>query len=300
MVKYFTLLEIREFLKNNYLDLFNKYENLTLLYPLKIKENLYELKGNIDFKLEKKKSNLIVNKNIEYNDIIIPISDGNTFIPLSNETSLNNIKVGDRIRNKVTSYKSGSVGFVFQIRDTESFFLVTNQHVIGRNYKDNDIIQKIISKKDHPTKYRNIGTYYDGVVSSYLDLAIVELTEEFNPTENDEVFITQNIIDCQRIFINNITQNIVSTYAYVKTSKKNSDFYDPPIILKEQIITNYKMFRGDSGSLAINSSNEAIGLLFAKNTKFSVLNNINNVIKYICHKLNIKKENIKIINQFNT
>ena len=52
-----------------------------------------------------------------------------------------------------------------------------------------------------------------------------------------------------------------------------------------QIITNAMSESGDSGSILLNNSNKAVGLLFAGSNSYSIFNHISAVLKTLNIKL---------------
>lgn len=90
-------------------------------------------------------------------------------------------------------------------------------------------------------------------------------------------------------------QNIISKNAYVKIS--DNYYYNPAKILENQIISNFQMNYGDSGSIVLDKEQKVIGHVFAKNSKFSVINRIDEILNYISKELNIDTNQIEIINK---
>ena len=63
------------------------------------------------------------------------------------------------------------------------------------------------------------------------------------------------------------------------------DYEGGSALFVNQIITNAMSESGDSGSILLNNSNKAVGLLFAGNNSYSIFNPISTVLKTLNIKL---------------
>lgn len=289
---YYTEKEATNFFEENYQTIFDNNKNLSLLYTEKIEEDKYLLKSNLNISSRKNLNDYDLVLSKQFKNFHIINERGSNFHPISSR-SLSLIESGDAIRNIIRKEVAGSIGFIFTIKGSFEYYLVTNYHVIGRKFRYNDIIQKIISKN----KFLNIGRYFSGEINENIDIAIAKLNMNRSFNEINSLDINFNLLDKDLITINSIPQVIKSNHAYAKVH--DNYFYKPYKILKNQVLTNKKMSSGDSGSLVYDKLNKASGLLFAINSNFSLINKFSPIIDYISKKLNTTPKNITIINQIN-
>lgn len=290
----YSLIEANKIIEDHHLDFFNKCSGLTLIYTKKEKEsNFYEIICNLDpisnIKLNEAENML---QEISGEDGII-VHHGTYFSTLSSDNN-SNLYNGSWVKN-TRSKKKGRLGFLFKYR--KDIYLVSNQHVIGRTYGDpfNDMIR--IKANNSTSNYKNFAKYQNGEITNFVDLAIAKINNKHVNEILSESFPLQmdiKIEPYEEIVVQTIEQKIVSTNAYAVI--KGNDFYNPFKILKNQILTDIVMWKGCSGSIVENTNEESVGLLFAKNSNFSLVNNINQVIDKICDFLKCNKNEIQIIN----
>jgi hypothetical protein len=297
-----TKTEAISYIQDNYKELFDKNENLNMLAVVKSNDDSYsyDIEANIDVQdsiiNEYKSLKAIKNKSIvqtqkyydfiksgvlgnimddKRDDEIVPLTftTGSQFKPISSYEVVN---TNDMIRNRISESK-GKLGLILNHNGKK--YILSNKHVIGRkNVAYGDIVEKLITDHNNEDKWIPIAKYIDGDIDSFSDYAIAECYPDFIGNK-------KNI-------------SVYSTFAYFKVS--DDYLYKKSKILKNQILLNKVFVGGNSGSIAIDkNSKKLVGLLFASNSRYSALNDIDYVFQKITDRnVHININELTIFNQF--
>ncbi len=285
-MEYYTKSNANRILENKYSIYFDRFKELTALYSFKEPNGKYSLRGNVS--IENKSTIFDLEDNIRENlkhNIILDY--GEVFTTINSTSSNFKINSGDTIKN-VERDAQGKLSFIFKIKN--NYYIISNLHVIGRLGLKKDRVAIRVKNR-----FKQFATIITGYISENTDLCIAKIDDNFITVENHGFKIFMNdIVSFQPIIIKDTRQVILSTNAYIKV--KDNYFFRTSKIMKNQILSNIKMSSGDSGSMVVDHSDKIVGILFAKNSNFSVINRISEVIKYISHTFNINENEIKILN----
>jgi len=302
-----TLEEANNYIDKNYDRLFKTYKNLNLLASMFDSENdTYYIKSNIgqfpEDKYQETSLEITRNENKE-GEVSIKSFPGeifSTILQKNIETDLKtsntkNIKPGSLIQNIYNKHFPfhGTLGLVFKILNRNEEYLLSNKHVIGRTGMHKN--EPIISYKNK----KQIGTYTNGIIDHYIDVAYGIISSNIStPTSTKKpIKVDTNINIPSIVKIDNSEVKVVSSNAYIRI--EDDDFYNPSKIMRKQILVDKIMIPGQSGTAALNyNKTEIIGLVFAKNNNYSILNKIDVIFNYVAEKESITKQQISIINQF--
>ena len=323
-----TKTEAISYIQDNYKELFDKNENLNMLAVVKSNDDSYsyDIEANIDVQdsiiNEYKSLKAIKNKSIvqtqkyydfiksgvlgnimddKRDDEIVPLTftTGSQFKPISSYEVVN---TNDMIRNRISESK-GKLGLILNHNGKK--YILSNKHVIGRkNVAYGDIVEKLITDHNNEDKWIPIAKYIDGDIDSFSDYAIAECYPDFSNLNEElklplKVLLDNKVNDTTKVSIGNKKNiSVYSTFAYFKVS--DDYLYKKSKILKNQILLNKVFVGGNSGSIAIDkNSKKLVGLLFASNSRYSALNDIDYVFQKITDRnVHININELTIFNQF--
>lgn len=189
------------------------------------------------------------------------------------------------INHNLSKDFSGSFGLAFKLKNHSGVYFISNFHVLSRRQNNVTRYETIIhpSKSDtydaNETNLNPIGTLFWFNLTEYMDAAIgkancensvgsgIRCIPEFCVDKIEEPKIGQQVIKCGRT--TNLTRGVIkSDYCTVLVKDANYLISDNgKKLFKDQILTNCMSLGGDSGSVLINFERNAVGLLFAGNSK---------------------------------
>ena len=264
---------------------FINYNNvLGIAKGKKIKNGIYTSDNCLTIFVEKKLPSNLLNKNefipSLYKGIKTDVVETGKISSLS-LISRNRPVIGGYSAGVIGS-TAGTIGCTATNENSTEYYLLSNNHVFANGNIENDIIGYLADYEpiSFSTSNRSPKNYIDAAIAlcDYNDISnIIALQGAITGTTHGRVGMKVKKTGRTTEFT---TGKILYTNASLMIAYEGGS-----ALFVNQIITNAMSESGDSGSILLNNSNKAVGLLFAGSNSYSIFNPISAVLKTLNIKL---------------
>ncbi|MPQ43807.1 hypothetical protein [Clostridium tarantellae] len=216
-------------------------------------------------------------------------------------TKINNINLKSRIRPikpgiNIAAFNGeigGTLGAIVFGNKKNTPYILSCNHILADN-NELEVGEYIVQPEPPPDYYHNLVAFLSKAIRldfeekgiNIVDAAIAEIPSYVKYTEEiPYIGKVKNIADpyiTMRVrktgCVSGYTEGVIKT---INTKVRISNIYGEKLMFKDQIIASYMSEIGDSGSIVVDSYNNAIGLLMGLSKEYTIINPITKILNYL-------------------